>query len=307
MILPFHNRRDTLREAVDSVLEQTHRSLTLHLVDDGSTDGSADVLADIDDPRVVRHTLETNVGVSAARNVGLDHAATDFVAFMDSDDVWLPHKLATQFRFLSEIRQRVPDVSVLGCGWLVHPDVVPPYRFEEGPFRRSDVLRRAVYGITTPALLVDRRAAAPEARFDELLPALVDRDYVMSCLSNGSALVVVPEPLYLYRRGRHDHVANPLSAARAYERMIHKFADEMRADPALRSWFAYRACREHVARRDLRAARAHVVEAVRFERWRRALQLGLGALAGQKGFSVAQRVAPTARAVVGPSSGPDQR
>lgn len=95
VVIPTHNRLATLADAVNSVLAQGEFVHQLVVVDDGSTDGTADYLAELAADRrvtIVRH--DTALGASAARNAGMLVASGDLIAFQDSDDIWLPGKLA---------------------------------------------------------------------------------------------------------------------------------------------------------------------------------------------------------------------
>jgi glycosyltransferase involved in cell wall biosynthesis len=98
VILPTFNRAATLPRAITSVLDQSYRNLELLIVDDGSCDNTAEIVAEMDDPRVRYIPLEVNGGASSARNVGLRLAKGQFIAFQDSDDEWLAGKLERQVR-----------------------------------------------------------------------------------------------------------------------------------------------------------------------------------------------------------------
>lgn len=303
VILPYFNRSDTLTEAARSVLGQTHSDLLLYLIDDGSTDESRDVVELLDDPRVRLITLARNQGVAHARNVGLDVAKTTLVSFMDSDDVWLPGKLEMQLKFLRTAQVADPSVAVAGCGWRVSGTAAQPKDFLPGPFSRIDVHDR-VAGLRTPMLLVDRAVAAQGARFDESLPALLDRDFVMSCLANGTKVAVLPAVLAEVRRGRKDHVATSQRAARAYETLMRKYAHDLNEVPALRAWYSFRAAREYLVHRDRRHAFSHVPAALADQRTSRLVNLLFGVVAGQRGFSAAQRLLPGRNAK--PAAQPDR-
>jgi glycosyltransferase involved in cell wall biosynthesis len=291
VILPYFNRSDTLTEAARSVLGQTHSDLLLYLINDGSTDESRDVVELVDDPRVRHIALDRNQGVAHARNVGLDVAKTTLVSFMDSDDVWLPEKLEMQLKFLRAAQVADRSIAATGCGWRVSGTTAQPKIFWPGPFSRIDVHDR-VAGLRTPMLLVDRAVAAQSARFDESLPALLDRDFVMSCLANGSKVVVLPAVLAEVRRGRKDHVATSQRAAQAYERLMRKYEHDLDEHPTLRAWYSFRAAREYLVHRDLRHALSHLPAALADQRTSRLANLFFGAVAGHRGFSVAQRLLP---------------
>ncbi len=101
VVVPTYNRADCLARAVDSALNQTGASVEVLVVDDGSVDATADLMAQRygADARV-RYFRQPNRGVAAARNAALREARGDFVAFLDSDDVWKPWKLALELAAL---------------------------------------------------------------------------------------------------------------------------------------------------------------------------------------------------------------
>ena len=93
VVIPAYNSGNTVKQAVESVLEQDYEDLyEVIVVDDGSTDSTPDVLAGFG--RRIRVIRQQNLGRSAARNAGVRHAGADLIAFLDSDDYWLSHKLA---------------------------------------------------------------------------------------------------------------------------------------------------------------------------------------------------------------------
>ncbi len=100
VIIPTYNRRPFLEVAVDSVFKQTLRDWELIVVDDGSTDDTADFLKG--DSRLSHIRLEENKGVSYARNRGIEQARGSLICFLDSDDQWLPVKLATQVDWMEQ-------------------------------------------------------------------------------------------------------------------------------------------------------------------------------------------------------------
>ncbi len=99
VILPTYNRRDTLLRAVRSVQAQSYTDWELLVIDDGSTDGSKELLAALDEPRL-RVIVQANAGAATARNLGLRESCGRYISFLDSDDEWLPHFLALSCGFL---------------------------------------------------------------------------------------------------------------------------------------------------------------------------------------------------------------
>jgi glycosyltransferase involved in cell wall biosynthesis len=103
--IPTFNRAHLLRQAIDSVLDQTYRNFEIIVIDDGSTDGTRALVAQYGDK--VRYFEQPNGGLGVARNAGLDRATGDCIAFLDSDDFWYPFKLDLQAQLLA----RLPDVG----------------------------------------------------------------------------------------------------------------------------------------------------------------------------------------------------
>lgn len=99
IILPTYNRRNTLLRAVRSVQAQSYTDWELLVIDDGSTDGSKELLATLDEPRL-RVIVQANAGAATARNLGLRESRGRYISFLDSDDEWLPHFLALSCGFL---------------------------------------------------------------------------------------------------------------------------------------------------------------------------------------------------------------
>ena len=112
VVIPLFNKRPFVRRTVESVLGQTFPPAEVIVIDDGSTDGGAEIVAGIDDRvRVVR---QDNTGPGPARNRGFAEAGCDWVALIDADDLWLPEHLAT----LAEVCAAFPAADAVAAGWL---------------------------------------------------------------------------------------------------------------------------------------------------------------------------------------------
>ena len=114
VIVIFFNAADFLQTAIESVLAQTYEHWELLLVDDGSTDGSTEIAQSFVSEHSARikyleHDSHRNLGMSAARNLGIREAKGDYVAFLDADDYWLPEKLEVQTKILDS----QPEVGML--------------------------------------------------------------------------------------------------------------------------------------------------------------------------------------------------
>lgn len=126
VVVPTYNRARFIEEAVESILAQSLPPLEVIIVDDGSTDDTANVCARFHEP--VRYIRRQNEGAAAARNAGIRAATGDWVAFCDSDDLWKPRKLQLQMAAL----------AVTGAGWsftgfgLIDPDGRPVHTQKSG-------------------------------------------------------------------------------------------------------------------------------------------------------------------------------
>jgi glycosyltransferase involved in cell wall biosynthesis len=131
VIMPFLEAEIFIREAIESVLAQTYDNWELLLVDDGSTDGSSDIAKDYarrfpGKIFYLEHIRHQNRGSSVSRNLGIRHAHGEYIAFLDSDDTYFPHKLEHQVSLLDLL----PDVALV-CGrsktwysWTGNPEDV---------------------------------------------------------------------------------------------------------------------------------------------------------------------------------------
>src|SRR5438067_7983215 len=178
VILPVHNRADVLGRAIQSVLDQHLKDFELIVLDDGSTDESVAVAKLFADPRIRIIELDENRGGNAARNAGVRAAGAPLIAFLDSDDTYLPEKLKT---VLAEFDRR-PELELLVDSFVkVQPSGARvtrknPVITDRETFRRA-LFQRQLWK-ATPSITV-KRDAALRAPFDESLRRLQDFDFLI--------------------------------------------------------------------------------------------------------------------------------
>ncbi len=102
VIMPSYNTEQYIAKSIQSVIDQTHTNWELIIVDDCSTDNTDDVVASFDDERIIYLKNEKNSGAAISRNRALREAKGDYIAFLDSDDLWHPQKLEKQISFMEE-------------------------------------------------------------------------------------------------------------------------------------------------------------------------------------------------------------
>jgi glycosyltransferase involved in cell wall biosynthesis len=189
VVIPTRNRGQRVGRAVASAQAQTVSDIEIIVVDDASKDETATVLDAIaaadSRVRVVRNAEPG--GAAAARNRGLDEAGSGFVAFLDDDDRWLPHKLERQ---LALVRLR-PELVLVGCHHrMMAGNGVPGPEFR-GPaeFTADDLRWANVLGSASNVVVAAQRLRQ-QVRFATEFPANEDWDFYLSCNRRGQAAIV---------------------------------------------------------------------------------------------------------------------
>lgn len=202
VIIPVHNRYRSLKEAIDSVLSQTFTDFELIVVDDGSADDTPHV-ADEYAGRI-RYIRQENRGVSAARNAGAAAASSPWLAFLDSDDLWLPGKLERQSRFICEN----PGISIHQTDetWIRRGRRVNPRERHLKREGRIFIDSLALCLISPSAAAMSRECFDRYGPFDEDLPACEDYDLWLRVTAR-ERVGLAPERLVTRRGGHPDQLS----------------------------------------------------------------------------------------------------
>lgn len=165
VIIPLYNKAPYVRKTIESVLGQTLGGYELIIIDNGSSDGSSEIVAGFTDQRIRIVRLEENVGVSNARNKGVEMATAPYIAFLDADDWWEP----TFLEEMSGLIKRHPDAGIYGTGYYIVKNGkkrLAPIGVDEG-FVEGEINYCAVYAKTLCMPLTSISVAIPRAVFDE--------------------------------------------------------------------------------------------------------------------------------------------
>jgi len=202
VIIPTYNRAGIIEEAVDSVLAQDYKDFELIIVDDGSQDNTSEVMARYGNE--VRVLFQENKGVSAARNRGITEASGKLIAFLDSDDLWLPQKLSTQVEFFS---QR-PDALICQTEevWVRNGIRVNPKQRHKKPSGMIFEPSLKLCLVSPSAVMIRQDLLDTTGNFDENLPACEDYDLWLR-ISCRFPVYLIEEPLIIKRGGRDDQLS----------------------------------------------------------------------------------------------------
>jgi glycosyltransferase involved in cell wall biosynthesis len=262
VIIPTFNRAHLLPRAIESIRRQSYSPIELIIVDDGSTDGTQEIIGTLEIPGLIYLRQARNEGASAARNAGIDRATGEYVAFLDSDDEWLPNRLSAaieRFRW-SELR----PLGVVSCG---HRALRANGRTTEWiPKRRGwllpDLMLQRNLGIGNPFLVIDAALLRRyQIRFDTSMQSREEWDLAVQ-LAKHAQFDFVPEPLVVVHHHDGARLWNPERALQAGEHLHQKYGEEIERNPRYHSRFHLRNALTCLAARDRPRAIGEVRAAV---------------------------------------------
>ncbi|HFE67167.1 MAG TPA: glycosyltransferase [Chloroflexi bacterium] len=195
VVIPAYNQGHFLGEAIESVLAQTHPDFEILVVDDGSTDDTAVVAQSYTDPRV-RYIYKENGGLSSARNAGLRQAAGEYISYLDSDDCFLPAKLA---RLVGELEANPQVGLVAGQALLMDEHGRQLNKKFDRSLPENPVELLLVNPLHVGSVLLRREWQEKVGFFDETLRSYEDWDMWLRLALAGCRMRYVPEPVSLYR------------------------------------------------------------------------------------------------------------
>jgi glycosyltransferase involved in cell wall biosynthesis len=220
VILPAHNRAWSLRAAIESVLEQDYPAFELIVVDDGSTDETPELLAEFG--HRLRGVRQPHRGVSAARNRGIREARGALVAFLDSDDRWLPGKLAAQAAFFADH----PDALICQTEerWIRRGVRVNPRRRHRKRSGMIFIPSLELCLVSPSAVMVRRDLFDRVGGFDERLPACEDYDLWLR-VTRTHPVHLLETPYIVKHGGHEDQLSRMPGLDRFRVRAIRKLLD----------------------------------------------------------------------------------
>ncbi|HEU6446895.1 MAG TPA: glycosyltransferase family A protein [Verrucomicrobiae bacterium] len=221
VVIPAFNAAATIAQSLESIRNQTFATFEAIVVDDGSTDNTAEIVQKFS-AEDSRFTLlqQKNAGVSAARNAALDRARGEFIAFLDADDLWLPQKLERQIELLNAN----PQFNFTFTNFFVwdgERELAIYYSRKKMP--RGDVSRQLLRStLFLPSIVLFRRELLGDCRFDPTFCGGEDWDFWLQLMARGLSAAGVAEPLARYRRWDGNATAKKIKNTESAVRMLEK-------------------------------------------------------------------------------------
>lgn len=233
VVIPVYNRAGSLGSALASVRAQSCMDFEVIVVDDGSRDDPAAVVEGLSDQRI-RVVRQDNRGATAARNRGIDLARGRYIAFLDSDDVFLPHHLATMAGFLQGRTNTVAYARIVANRGGGRSLVKPPRALRAGEHMATYLLCDRGF-VPTITLVVPREIAA-RVRYDERVSFGDDKDFALRLYLAGCTFVMAEEPGAVWK---DEFDPARLSSGRAGTGLV-SWIDRMRPQIPARAYYGCR-------------------------------------------------------------------
>lgn len=220
VLIPVHNRQRYIADAVGSVLNQTLRDIEVIVADDGSTDATRAVVEAIGDPRLRVVAHDRNRGIPAARNLALSAATGRYVAWLDSDDVARPVRLAEQVAFL----EAHPDVAMVGaCAGKLRPDGTPRKGTRVPPLTPDLIAAWLLFrSAFQQSSVTGRRVVLQAHAYDPAFPVCEDVDMFLRLSAGGHRLANLPRVLIDRRIHPGQTVRQAQAAIRTCKSALHR-------------------------------------------------------------------------------------
>jgi glycosyltransferase involved in cell wall biosynthesis len=196
VIIPTYNRASILNETIQSVLQQTYRELEVIIIDDGSTDNTRQIAEQFSDKRIF-YLYKENRGLASARNEGIQKAKGEYIAFIDSDDKWLPAKIEKQLGVFKNSKFN-PGVVYCGIGYI--DEKSEEIKEEKMPAYKGNIFlyllgaRRNVVLGAGSTVLVKKECFKECGLLDENLPYRIDLELLIR-IAKKFTFDYVPESL----------------------------------------------------------------------------------------------------------------
>jgi glycosyltransferase involved in cell wall biosynthesis len=228
VLLPVYNVDAYVAEALASIQAQTFTDIEIVVVDDGSTDGTLGIVAQIAsaDPRIKVVRAPRNLGLPLALNFGLPFCSAPFIARMDGDDIALPTRLEKQLQFLKEN----PGIALVGCATMAIDQLgrpIPGLGVSRKPASDEEIARTMLLASPCLHIWLARREVYSTLTGYRMIPVAEDYDFLLRALSAGFRISNIPEPLMLIR-ARSGNISSRLEQRKAHYYIVNLYRERLR-------------------------------------------------------------------------------
>ncbi len=263
IVVPTFNRKPFLGDALQSILDQTYRDWEALIVDDGSTDATSEIVATFmkRDSRIRFVSHPQRRGAQAARNTGIHAAQGDWIAFLDSDDQWLPDSLSVRLEIL---KKRNVDVVYSDC-LVLTPEAVEARLFGVSP-ANGHVYKRLLRqpGPMFQSLLLSKRSLSEIGYLDESIISFQEWDTAIR-LARHCTFAFVTKPTFIYKCQHQATISkDAFRTAAGYEQVLskHSLSVLRYCGPSCLASHYHTAARLHKEAKDIAGARRCELKAI---------------------------------------------
>lgn len=234
VIIPSYNRGQIIIKSIESVLKQTYKDFELIIVDDGSIDNTKEVILAIPDKRIKYIKQTPNQGACVARNRGIAEARGEYIAFQDSDDIWVRDKLEKQLKF---IQSKKADMAY--CGMIRCFDKKQTYfPNDQKPTEKLTLESLLKKNKISTQNIIIKTSVARSIMFDPSFKRLQDWDFTTRVLLNGYKVEYQAEAL-VRAQVQKDSITSRVKTVEAYEHFLAKYSNEYEKFPKSKAGVYY--------------------------------------------------------------------
>lgn len=224
VVIPTFNRKTTIIRAVNSVYRQDYSGdIEIIIVDDGSTDGTVELINETYGKQIKLIELGSNHGANFARNIGIEDATNELIAFLDADDEWLENKLTVEVE-----RMAAESADVIACGYMEYDGEKEPVKYPRYPIDHDRFLDQIFEDnfVCTPGVIA-KKACLDVCKFDTNMPRLQDWDLSIR-LAQQFKFIFIDDCLFNHYIQSDSITKNPLAGRDAVRLIMEKNADYLK-------------------------------------------------------------------------------
>ena len=273
VIIPTYNRALILKETIQSVLEQTYERLELIVIDDGSTDDTQAVVDGFKDERII-YIKQEHKGLPSARNKGIENAKGEYIAFLDSDDMWLPEKIDKQLKIFNKNKLKL---GVVYCGVEYIDEKSRKAKEKKLPAYKGNIFlellgaRRNVVLGAGSTVLVKKECFQRCGLLDENLPYRVDLELLIR-ISKKFHFDYVPETLVKIRIHDKRMSFNLDTVIKGRELLFEKIYNDLRQHKKILAKYYYQTGMLYMQKGNRRKSKEYMFKSIRIFPLMRALK-----------------------------------